>query len=76
MEYRYLGRSGLRVSALSFGAWTTWGVNVNDNEAYDCMKTAFDLGCNFFDNAEGYGDGKAEVVMGNCIKKTDETTKC
>jgi len=69
MEYRFLGRSGLRVSVLSFGAWTTWGLNVGDDEAFACMKAAYDAGCNFFDNAEAYGDGKAEIVMGKCIKK-------
>jgi len=69
MEYRFLGRSGLKVSILSFGAWTTWGISVGDDEAFACMKAAYEAGCNFFDNAEAYGDGKAEVVMGKCIKK-------
>lgn len=52
MEYRYLGRSGLRVSAISFGAWVTWGASISDDEAFACMKAAYELGCNFFDNAE------------------------
>jgi len=71
MEYRFLGRSGLKVSVLSFGAWTTWGLSVGDDEAFACMKAAYDAGCNFFDNAEAYGDGKAETVMGKCIKKLE-----
>lgn len=69
MEYRYLGRSGLRVSALSLGAWVTWGNQVSDDAAFDCMKTAYDFGCNFFDNAEVYANGKAEETMGRCIKR-------
>jgi len=69
MEYRYLGRSGLRVSVLSIGAWTTWGSTISDDEAFNSMKIAYDMGCNFFDNAEVYGDGKAEVAMGKCIKR-------
>jgi len=48
MEYRFLGRSGLKVSVLSFGAWTTWGLSVGDDEAFACMKAAYDAGCNFF----------------------------
>ena len=71
MEYRRLGRSGLRISALSFGAWVTLGEQVDENVAYDCMKAAYDLGVNFFDNAESYGNGQAEIVMGNVIKRTN-----
>jgi len=69
MEYRRLGNSGLKVSVLSLGAWTTWGLAIDDETAFNCMKTAFDLGCNFFDNAEVYGDGKAEETMGKCIQR-------
>eukprot|EP01101_Sappina_pedata_P004282 TRINITY_DN178_c0_g1_i1.p1 TRINITY_DN178_c0_g1~~TRINITY_DN178_c0_g1_i1.p1 ORF type:complete len:356 (-),score=136.01 TRINITY_DN178_c0_g1_i1:102-1169(-) len=70
MEYRFLGRTGLRVSALSLGAWITLGGQVSDGEiAYECMKAAFERGCNFFDNAEVYCAGKAEVTMGKCIKR-------
>ena len=71
MEYRRLGRSGLRISALSFGAWVTLGEQVDENVAYDCMKAAYDSGVNFFDNAESYGSGQAEIVMGNVIKRTN-----
>ena len=69
MEYRYLGKSGLQVSALSLGAWVTMGGQVDESTSYECMKIAYDAGENFFDNAESYSHGNAEVVMGNVIKK-------
>jgi voltage-dependent potassium channel beta subunit len=69
MEYRFLGRSGLQVSALSLGAWVTYGVQVGEEIAYDCMKAAYESGVNFFDNAEVYGSGNAEIIMGNVLKK-------
>jgi voltage-dependent potassium channel beta subunit len=69
MEYRHLGSSGLQVSALSFGAWVTFGQQYEEDMAYDCMKAAYDAGVNFFDNAEAYAQGKAEIVMGNVIKR-------
>lgn len=69
MQYRNLGSSGLKVSALSFGAWVTFGDQIGDEVAYDCMTTAYDAGVNFFDNAEAYADGQAETMMGNVIKK-------
>ena len=69
MEYRYLGRSGLKVSALSFGSWVTFGDQVDQQVAYDCMTEAYDAGVNFFDNAEAYAGGQSETMMGNIIKK-------
>ncbi len=69
MEYRHLGRSGLRVSALSFGSWVTFGPQLDDNLAHDCMKAALDAGVNFFDNAEVYAAGQSEVIMGRVLKK-------
>lgn len=69
MEYRYLGKSGLKVSALSLGAWVTYGEQVGEEIAWDCMTAAYEAGVNFFDNAEAYGDGNAEIVMGNVIKR-------
>lgn len=69
MEYRNLGSSGLQISALSLGAWITYGEQVSEDVAYECMKTAYEAGVNFFDNAEGYGSGRAEIVMGNVIKR-------
>lgn len=69
MKYRFLGSSGLQVSELSLGAWVTYGEQVGEKIAYECMKTAYNAGVNFFDNAESYGGGKAEITMGNVIKK-------
>lgn len=69
MEYRRLGKSGLQVSALSFGSWVTFGHQIENNVAEECMKVAYDNGVNFFDNAEAYAGGKSEIVMGNILKK-------
>jgi len=69
MEYRYLGKSGLQVSALSLGAWVTYGGQVGEEIATDCMIAAYQAGVNFFDNAEAYARGNAETVMGNVLKK-------
>ncbi len=69
MEYRFLGKTGLKLSALSFGSWVTFGDQVNEEIAYACMKEAYEAGVNFFDNAEVYAKGKAEIMMGNIIKK-------
>ena len=69
MEYRRLGKSGLQVRALSFGSWVTFGAQVNNIMAEQCMKIAYDNGVNFFDNAEAYASGQSEVVMGNILKK-------
>ncbi len=69
MEYRFLGKSGLKVSALSFGAWVTFGDQIGEGAAYDCMKTAYDAGVNFFDNAEVYSSGQAETIMGSVLKR-------
>jgi len=67
MEYRRLGKSGLQVSSLSFGAWVTFGSQVDDRTARDCLHTAYDAGINFFDNAEAYAGGQAEEVMGKIL---------
>ncbi|BBB46990.1 potassium channel beta subunit family protein [Pelolinea submarina] len=69
MEYRYLGRSGLRVSALSLGSWVTFHNQVDIESAMDMMTTAYDAGVNFFDNAEVYAKGKSEEIMGTVLKK-------
>jgi voltage-dependent potassium channel beta subunit len=69
MEYRRLGRAGLKLSELSLGAWVTYGGQVGEDVARECMLAAYEAGVNFFDNAEGYASGNAEVVMGNVIKK-------
>ena len=69
MEYRFLGKSGLKVSALSYGAWVTIGGQIGEETSYECMTAAYDQGVNFFDNAEAYANGNAEIVMGNVIKR-------
>ena len=69
MEYRFLGKSGLKVSALSFGAWVTFDDQLDVDAALACMSAAFDAGVNFFDNAEVYAGGKAELIMGEAFKK-------
>ncbi|RYF93295.1 MAG: aldo/keto reductase [Chitinophagaceae bacterium] len=69
MEYRRLGKSGLKVSALSLGSWLTFGNQIEDKVAEELMDLAYDSGVNFFDNAEGYAGGKSEIVMGKILKK-------
>jgi voltage-dependent potassium channel beta subunit len=69
MEYRRLGRSGLKVSALSFGSWVTYGNQLDNNAARECMAAAYDAGVNFFDNAQVYAAGKSEELMGEALKK-------
>jgi voltage-dependent potassium channel beta subunit len=69
MEYRNLGNSGLKISALSFGAWVTFGNQVNEDKALELMQSAFDAGVNFFDNAETYAEGVAEEIMGAALKR-------
>lgn len=71
MQYRFLGRSGLKVSALSFGSWVTFGEQVDTDLAYNQMKAAYDAGVNFFDNAEAYESGQSEIIMGEVIKKAE-----
>jgi len=69
MEYRNLGRSGLKVSALSYGAWVTFDTQLQVEEAKKCMVAAYDAGVNFFDNAEAYAGGKAETIMGEVLRQ-------
>ena len=67
MQYRRLGSTGLQLSALSFGAWVTFGNQVGRGEARELIAAAWDHGITFFDNAEGYADGEAERVMGDVL---------
>jgi voltage-dependent potassium channel beta subunit len=67
MQYRRLGSSGLQLSALAFGAWVTFGGQVERGAARDLIAAAWDHGVNFFDNAETYGNGEAERLMGDVI---------
>jgi voltage-dependent potassium channel beta subunit len=69
MEYRRLGATGLKVSALSFGTWVTFGEQIGEEAGAACLKAAFDAGVNFFDTAEAYAGGKAETMMGGMIRK-------
>ena len=67
MHYRRLGATGLQLSALSFGAWMTFGRQVGRGQARELIARAWDSGINFFDNAEAYANGEAERVMGDVI---------
>ena len=67
MQYRRLGKSGLQLSALSFGAWVTFGRQVGRSLARDLLAMAHDHGVNFFDNAETYNHGVAETLMGDVL---------
>ena len=69
MEYRNLGKSGLKVSALSFGSWVTFVNQLTEKTALSCMSMAYEQGVNFFDNAEAYASGKSEILMGKVLKK-------
>ena len=69
MQYRRLGRAGLRVSTLSLGSWVTYHNQVDTGQAVEMMAAAYDAGVNFFDNAEAYAGGKSESIMGAALKK-------
>ena len=69
MNYRHLGRTGIRVSELSLGSWVTFKNQVDVDAAAEIMAAAYDAGVNFFDNAEAYAGGQSEVVMGSALKK-------
>ena len=69
MEYRRLGSAGLKVSALSYGAWVSFGTQLGVPEAVSCMQAAWDAGVNFFDNAEAYGGGRAEEIAGEALRQ-------
>jgi voltage-dependent potassium channel beta subunit len=76
MEYRYMGRTGLQLSVVSFGSWVTFHKQFEDSKADELMGVAYDSGINFFDNAEGYAGGESELMMGRVLKKKkwDRTT--
>jgi voltage-dependent potassium channel beta subunit len=69
MEYRRIGRAGLQLSVLSLGSWVTFGPQLDDRLAMDCMSAAHDGGVNFFDNAESYAGGDSERIMGQAFAK-------
>jgi len=68
MHYRRLGRSGLKISEISLGAWVTFGSQVDEDTSIELIQTAYDAGVNFFDNADIYANGLAESVMGRALK--------
>lgn len=76
MEYRKMGRSGLQLSALSFGSWVTFSTQLDDRLSDRLMGVAYDAGINFFDNAETYAGGESEKMMGRVLKgkKWDRST--
>ncbi len=69
MQYRRMGRSGLRLSTFSLGSWVTYHNQVNVDTAVEMMAAAFDAGVNFFDNAEGYALGQSETIMGEALRR-------
>ena len=78
MQYRRLGPSGLKLSALSFGSWVTFQNQVDDRLATDLMTQAYEAGVNFFDNAEVYAHGESERIMGRVLKELswDRSSYC
>ncbi len=73
MEYRNLGKSGLKISELSFGSWVTFVNQLGLKTATSCMSYAYEHGVNFFDNAEAYASGESEILMGKILKKLNWT---
>jgi len=74
MKYRELGRTGWKVSDISFGAWAiggNWGV-VQDSDSFSALKKAVELGVNFIDTADVYGDGRSEKLVAQLLKETDK----
>jgi voltage-dependent potassium channel beta subunit len=68
MHYRRLGRSGLKISEISLGAWVTFGSQVDEETSIELIQAAYEAGVNFFDNADIYANGQAELVMGKALK--------
>ena len=67
MQYRRLGRAGIKVSVFSFGSWVSFDAQLKDDLALECMQAAHDAGCNFYDNAEVYAGGESEAIMGRVL---------
>jgi voltage-dependent potassium channel beta subunit len=68
LEYRKVGRNGLRVSELGLGSWLTYGTSLDEQITTACIHKAYDLGINFFDTANVYGQGAAEIAVGKALK--------
>lgn len=74
MKYRNLGTSGLKVSEIALGSWLTYGKSVADDTAKKCIQTAYEAGINFFDTANVYENGEAEIVLGKALKEYDRSS--
>jgi aryl-alcohol dehydrogenase-like predicted oxidoreductase len=68
MQYRYLGKSGLKISALTYGNWITHGSQVESATAKECVRAALEVGISSFDTADAYANGAAEEVLGDALK--------
>lgn len=73
MEYRPVGRSGLRVSAIGLGSWLTYGRRVGERSSFECLSKALELGINFFDTANVYAGGEAEMVLGRWLPRAERS---
>ncbi|MFV1989973.1 MAG: aldo/keto reductase, partial [Acidimicrobiales bacterium] len=71
MQYRRVGRAGLKLSALSFGTWVTFGRQLDGDASLECMQTAWDRGVNFYDCAEVYAGGEAESMLGSALQQLE-----
>src|SRR4051812_33193466 len=81
MYYRHLGDTGLQVSEIALGSWLTYGETISFDHAKTCIHKAFDCGINFFDTADAYGQGEAEILLGKVLQTLPRTdlvisTKC
>jgi voltage-dependent potassium channel beta subunit len=74
MHYRRLGRTGIKVSEISLGAWVTFGAQISDKTSVELVKEAYDAGVNFFDNADVYAKGRAEEALGLAVKDIPRET--
>ncbi len=71
MQYRHLGKAGIKVSELSIGSWVTYGKQVDKRAAREILQAAWEAGVNFFDNAEAYAGGESEIIMGQALRDLD-----
>lgn len=69
MQYRHLGKAGIKVSELSIGSWVTYGKQVDVRAAREILQVAWEAGVNFFDNAEAYAGGQSEIIMGQALRE-------
>ena len=67
MHYRRLGKTGIKVSEFSLSAWVTFGAQVDEQRSIELVRSAYEQGVNFFDNADVYAKGRAEVVLGKAV---------